>query len=107
MNALRALPSLVRWDRLVVFCAGAACSLPDLSWRVGCSSERGEEALLALHAEISHFLASRAVALELIHCLPTETDSSDYCVRSERARKHITSSPCLGSYSFYDTFSAR
>lgn len=91
----------------MVFYAGAACSLPDLSWQEGCPLERGEEALLALHAEISHCLASRAVALELIHCLPTETDSSDYCVRSEGARKHITGSLCLGSYSFYDTFSAR
>lgn len=91
-----------------VLCAGAACSVPSLSWQVGCPpSERGEAALLALHVEISHFLTSRAVALVLLHCLPTETDSLDYCVHSERSRKNITSSLCIRNYSFYDTVSTR
>ena len=84
-----------------VLCVGAACSLPSLSWQVGCPpSERGEAALLALYVEISHFLASRAVSLVLLHCLPTETDSLDYCVHSERSRKNITSSLCIRSHSF-------
>lgn len=93
---------------MVVVCATVVRLLPGVSWQVGCpSSERGKAALLSLHTEISNFLTSGAVALVLLHCLPTETDSSDYCVHSERSRKNITSSLCLGSYSFYSTDSAR
>lgn len=68
---------------------------------------RWRRALLSLHTEISNFLTSGAVALVLLRCLPTETDSSDYCLRSERSSKNITRSLCLGSCSFYNTDSAR
>lgn len=107
-QTLYVLCTLLVSAHLVVVYAGVVCSLPSMSWQVGCpSSQRGEEARLSLHTEISNFLTSGAVALVLLHCLPTETDSSDYCVHSERSRKNITSSLCLRRYSFYSTDSAR
>lgn len=48
------------------------------------SSKGREEALLSLHTEISNFLTSGAVALVLLHRLPAETNSLDYCVLSVR-----------------------
>lgn len=69
-------------------------------------SKGGEEALLSLHTQISNFLTRQAVTPVLLHCLPAETNSLDYCVLSGRRGKNI-SSLWFGSYSFYNSNSSR
>lgn len=71
------------------------------------SSKGSEEALLSLHTDISNFFTRRAVTSVLHHCLPAETNSSDYCVLSGRRGKNITSSLRFRSYSFYNSDSSR
>lgn len=82
-QTLYMLCTLLVSTHLVVTCTGVVCLLPGVSWQAGFPSERGEEALLSLYTEISNFLARGIVALVLLHCLPTEIDTSDYCVLSE------------------------